>query len=292
MNTPGLFPCPISGAGVHSWIFSSACFLARGGASPSEAIATIKEGLTRPPGPFNEVEKSVEAAFSEIGQNSVSGFESPRREKSWPDLDKASRAAIVGQYGGTEALKALSPDKIEGVKAEDFIDKLFPGNPLLCIGRGQTTFDTKTREEWRGSLRGQELIVPSPMLTRRGWTKAGTISAHSLQATGSRRFLVVEQDYGTFDEQASVLLHLANPKAGAGPLALAVMSGGKSVHGWFSCAGANEDSLRLWFSKAVKLGADPQLWTRSQFCRLPGGTRSNGQPQPVIFLNQLAIPTL
>jgi hypothetical protein len=36
---------------------------------------------------------------------------------------------------------------------------------------------------------------------------------------------------------------------------------------------------------AVTLGADPKLWTRSQFARMPDGTRDNGQRQTVYFFN-------
>jgi hypothetical protein len=78
-----------------------------------------------------------------------------------------------------------------------------------------------------------------------------------------------------------VLMHLSE----TAPLVLAVMSGGKSVHGWFFCEDRNEDSLRLWFSKAVALGADSKLWTRSQFTRMPDGTRDNGNRQSIIYFN-------
>ncbi len=37
--------------------------------------------------------------------------------------------------------------------------------------------------------------------------------------------------------------------------------------------------------KAVSLGADPATWTRSQFVRMPDGTRDNGKRQTVYFFN-------
>jgi hypothetical protein len=130
-------------------------------------------------------------------------------------------------------------------------------------------------------LAALQLIVPSPMTARLGRTQDGTQSAHTLEATGARRFLVIEQDRGTIDEQAAVLLHLA----ARAPLALAVHSGSKSIHGWFYCAGQTEERLERFMRYAVSLGADRATWTRSQFVRMPDGTRENRKRQTVYFFN-------
>jgi hypothetical protein len=125
------------------------------------------------------------------------------------------------------------------------------------------------------------LIVPSPMTARIGLTQDGKESAHALEITGARRFLVIEQDSGTVDVQAAVLLHLAD----WAPLALAVHSGSKSIHGWFYCAGQPEEKLQSFMRYAVSLGADSATWTRSQFVRMPGGARDNGKRQTIFFFN-------
>jgi hypothetical protein len=114
-----------------------------------------------------------------------------------------------------------------------------------------------------------------------GKTKDGRTSAHTLDNTGPRRFLVVEQDTGTADDQAGVLLHLASK----GPLVLAVHSGSKSIHGWFYSHGQPEERLRAFMRHVVEIGADPATWTRSQFVRMPDGTRDNGKRQSVYFFN-------
>jgi hypothetical protein len=80
---------------------------------------------------------------------------------------------------------------------------------------------------------------------------------------------------------AALLLHLAE-KA---PLALAVHSGGKSLHGWFYCAAVPEETVWRTFQYAVSLGADRANWTPSQFARMPDGLRENGRRQTVYFLN-------
>jgi hypothetical protein len=68
------------------------------------------------------------------------------------------------------------------------MDKLFPGNPLLCCGKSNSDFDTKPREDWRGELSKLQMIAPSPMSAVTGKTKDGRESKHTLDNTGSRRF--------------------------------------------------------------------------------------------------------
>jgi hypothetical protein len=187
----------------------------------------------------------------------------------WPKVNQEQRAAIIRDGGGLVDLWELSNPRIEDnvPHTEAVIDHLFPRNPFLCCGRSQSDFDTKPREEWRGRLSGLSLIVPSPMIARTGLTKDG-------------RFLICEFDSGGVDEHAAILMHLA----AYAPLVCAVHSGGKSIHGWYIVEGQPEEKVIKFFRYAVSLGADPQLWTRSQFCRMPDGTR-NGNRQTIFFLN-------
>jgi hypothetical protein len=46
-----------------------------------------------------------------------------------------------------------------------------------------------------------------------------------------------------------------------------------------------DEKVARFFRYAVSLGADPATWTRSQFVRVPDGTRDNGRRQTVFFLN-------
>jgi hypothetical protein len=57
------------------------------------------------------------------------------------------------------------------------------------------------------------------------------------------------------------------------------------MHGWFFCAGQTEDRLHRFMEYAVTLGGDAATWTRSQFVRMPDGTRDNGKRQTVYFFN-------
>jgi len=115
-----------------------------------------------------------------------------------------------------------------------------------------------------------------------GLTQDGRTSARCLGNTGPRKYLVVEQDTGTADEQAAVLLHLAE----RAPLVLVVTSGNKSLHGWFGCQDASDANLRDFFNYAVMLGADPATWTPCQLVRMPEGRRDNGARQAVFFMNK------
>jgi len=130
-------------------------------------------------------------------------------------------------------------------------------------------------------MSGLALIVPSPMSAITGLTKDGRESKHTLDNTGPRRFLICEFDTGTADDHAALLIHLA----GYAPLVCVVHSGGKSCHGWFYVHGEPDARVEKFFRYAVSLGADAATWTRSQFVRMPDGTRDNGKRQTVYFLN-------
>lgn len=199
-----------------------------------------------------------------------------RRE--WPEVNQEQRAASLRDNGGLADLWKASKPRIEDAAqhTEEIIDRLFPGNPLLCCGKSSSVFDTKPREDWRGQMSALALIVPSPMSAIEGVTKEGKPSRHSLSNTGERRFLICEFDTGTADEHAALLLHLGT----FAPLVCAVHSGGKSLHGWFFVHGQPAAKVEKFFRHAVSLGADRATWTRSQFVRMPDGTRDNGERPP------------
>jgi len=185
-------------------------------------------------------------------------------------------------------------------KTDQIIELLFPGNPLLCCAWSRHHVDTRVRGNWY-KLQDLQFNVPNPMIAQQGVTQEGKLSAHALSNTGPRRFLIVEFDFASSnsDEEArlleqlstegqdvkdlcsALLLHLAE----RAPLALAVYSGGKSLHGWFYCANVPEQTIWRTFQYAVLLGADRANWTPSQFARMPDGRRESGSRQTVYFFN-------
>jgi hypothetical protein len=234
--------------------------------------------------PLSEIESAVDKAKDCAWQPGRNGFlNSPAPAPVWPALNAKARAEIVADGGGLVDLWEASPIRIESndPRTEEIVDMLFPGDPLLCCGKSNSDFDTRPREAWRGQLSALQLIAPSPMCAIEGVTKEGKPSRHTLNNTGLRYFLVVEFDSGPIDTHAALLLHLAS----RAPMVLAVHSGGKSLHGWFYCAGQLEERLRRFMAYAVSLGADHATWTRSQFVRMPDGRRSNGRRQTVYFFN-------
>jgi len=268
-----LKPCPASGEGVHNWVFYAACSLIEAALSDVEAEAEIEAAMTREPNPASEI---TDALRSARGDHS-------RSRPRWSPVNPAAIAEIVETGPTLLELISRSPEPIQFVpqsRAEMFIDTLFPGNPLLCVGR-KNHFYTDTRETFRGHLHARELIVPSPMSAQMGRTKQGKMSYRSESNTGTRRFLVVEFDRGTLDQQAALLWHLAGRIA---PLALVVFSGGKSLHGWFYCAGQREEKLERFFRYAASLGADTKTWSRCQFVRMPDGQRADGKTSDALKL--------
>ena len=278
-----LATCPRAGEGVHGWLFKVARQLHAH--RPPEEIISLLAATVAGCGravPVSEIESAVDSAKDCAWQPGRTGCSSPAPFRTWPEVNQTARREIAKACGLVDLWEA-SPVRIETTdnRTEEIADTLFPDNPLLCCGKSNSVFDTRPREDWRGELSELQLIVPSPMSAVDGVTKDGKPSRHTLSNTGPRRFLVVEFDTGTTDEHAALLLHLAS----GAPLVLAVHSGGKSLHGWFYCTGQPEDRLRRFMEYAASIGADPATWTRSQFVRMPDGTRDNGNRQTVYFFN-------
>jgi hypothetical protein len=274
---------PRAGEGVHNWLFRVARQLHAH--LPAVEIVARLESRVQCCGRHvsrKEIEDAVKNALACAWQ--PSGNAAPVQSVAkWPVVNQEQREAIVRDNGGLADLWGESKPRIEDNVAhtEAIIDRLFPGNPLLCCGKSNSDFDTKPREDWRGKMSALALIVPSPMSAVTGQTKDGKESKHTLANTGARRFLICEFDAGTVDEHAALLIHLA----GYAPLVCAVHSGGKSLHGWFYVHGQPAAKIEKFFRYAVSLGADHATWTRCQFVRMPDGTRDNGKRQTVFYTN-------
>jgi hypothetical protein len=266
--------------GTHKFPFVAALRCKEAGLTEEQAEQLIEAEEHLMPRYFKP-EEVWEAVCSAYGSANTA-------HRKWPQVDRAKRRPIISQGGGLRTLQhcSQSEESSDARLTEDIIDLLFPGNPLLCAGQSVRVFSTKERDKWRGRLSDRQFIVPSPMSTPTGLTKDGRESAKSDDNTGDRRFLVIEQDKIDGkdiprDEQEAVLVHLSTRL----PLVLAVSSGGKSVHGWFLCEGAVESDLREFMEYAVSLGADSATWTKSQFVRMPDGTRQNGNRQEILYFN-------
>jgi hypothetical protein len=274
---------PQAGEGVHGWLFRVARQLHAH--LPAGEIVSLLESRVATCGRFvprNEIVEAVKNSLAcawQPGSRSQPIHAAPK----WPSVNQEQREAVIRNGGGLVDLWEQSPVRIEdnASHTEEIIDALFPSDPLLCCGKSNSDFDTRSREQWRGQLSALQLIVPSSMMARSGLTKERKQSAHALSITGPRRYLGVEFDQGNVDDHAALFLYLAE----TAPLALVVYSGNKSLHGWFFCAGQPEERLKRFMRYTVSLGADRATWTPSQFVRMPDGARANGKRQTVYFFN-------
>jgi hypothetical protein len=262
---------PERGAGLNNWLFRAARVLHPYRSEP-EIVALLSAATGGLPVKLGEIERAVRNSRSAAWSPDQPATMKPRAA-TWPTVDSARREAAAST-GNLSDLWEASPVRLEDniSRVEEVIDALFPGNPLLCVGRSNSEFKTRHREELRGELSEMSLIVPSPMSAVTGLTQDGRPSEHTLSNTGDRRFLVIEQDSGTLDDQAG-----------------AVHSGSKSIHGWFYCQGKDEEFLKRFMRYAVALGADRATWTRSQFVRMPDGLRDTGARQTVFYFDPTRI---
>jgi hypothetical protein len=276
--------CPQAGSGVHPWIFKAACKLQHR-QTPAESFAIIAAAVS---GCGRDVpDREIWDAIEYLGQSKDhrgSRRSGNRRiRQRWPLVDGKQRAkAICKGKVSLEMLRMLSPESLAEQEPQRFLELLFPGNPLICVGQSNCCFYTAKRSQFAADLPKCSLIVPSPMKSVWGVTRPGGLSMHSLDNTGPRKYLITEFDGGTFDEQAAIIWHLKK----SAPLAMVVHSGGKSLHAWWSCQGVDESKLRRWMEWAVALGADSRMWTPCQFARMPGGWREDkGKRQDVVYFD-------
>jgi hypothetical protein len=269
------FEPAVQGQGGGTVLFKAAVALVWGFAlSPEQALPYLQEFNQRSQPPWKDyrLEHKLNQALKHPGHKKPRGHllgdnvsnDSilpvsqclPKPEPTWPAPDLIAIDNIVSSGPGLYNLWEQSPMRFDDSNshAEEIIDCLFPGNPLLCIGKSNEEFATRHREDWRGSLSERSLIVPSPMLSVWGKTQADKPSQHTKEATGKRAYLVVEFDFAVLDNTgkptrwaelvpkwrnsgievvdacASLLLYLREQWP---TLTCVTFSGGKSLHGWF-----------------------------------------------------------
>jgi hypothetical protein len=284
-------PSPTTGNGVHFWLLSQANRCRLGGLELETTAQCLRDAV-RNCGrvvPEREIVDAVQKAFASDwvpdGAMKIirTGAALLKRERM-PAVDPALIASVEASGLGAADLSGASPVPLTDpqMHPEAIIDTLFPGDPLLAVGKF-TAEDARTapRSHWRGHLEWSALIVPSPMSALTGTNLDGEESRRCLDNTGPRRFLVVEFDSGATDGHAARLLHLAT----FAPLIVVVHSGCKSLHGWFFVANQPEAKVRQFFRYARALGADKATWSPCQMVRIPGGLRDDGHRQAVLYLN-------
>jgi hypothetical protein len=316
----------ISGQHGHDATFKVACALVWGfGLSPGEAFPLFAEWNVGCMPPWNERElrrKLIQASIhpnhqkprghllgKELSPATITpNGPLPKPEPTWPKPNLSAIDRIVSAGSGLYDLWEKSPIRFEDGKnhAEEIIDVLLPGNPLLCVARSNELFATRQRETWRGRLATLPLMVPNPMIAVAGITQDGRWSEHTKHATAKRVYQVIEFDFSEKDKNggdtiwaplirkwqesgitvldacAALIGYLAERLP---TLAVVCFSGGKSLHAWFRVFKLDKPKQREFMRYAVSLGADRATWTRSQLVRIPDGLRPNGARQTCHYLN-------
>lgn len=285
---------PASGDGVHQWIFRMALKLYRCSKLSDDDRAALLFWAVRGCG-RTVSDREIDDAIRN-SKRFADGAPQPRKaarraegahkagRTGWPDLSVELREeALASSPFGVAELRQRSP-ATTGQTHQDsgwYVEQLFPGDPLLCIGASPAKCGTMPLSaiKRRYKLGAHALIVPSPMSALSGTNQEGKRSLRCLDNTGPRRFVVTEFDRGTLDEHASLILHL---KA-FGPLVMVLWSGSKSLHAWWDADGVPEEELRRFFRYAVALGADPATWTRCQLVRLPEGWREDKATRQAVY---------
>jgi hypothetical protein len=330
--------CPraISGQGGHNQTFAVACALVNGFALNCEqALAFLQRynQKCKPEWSQAELEHKIESAACAkhnrprgdlinhrgdpqydccepvpINRLATTAPDQRKASSKWPGARFLKIQKIVKAGAGLADLIERSPRRFDDTEphAEEIVDVLFPGNPLLCAGRSRSAFATRRREVWRGRLAELSLIVPNPMLALKGLTKEGKESEHTLRATAHQVYQVIEFDFTVktrrgqsdsvwaplvrnwqageieiVDACAALHMHLAS----RAPLVLVTHSGGKSLHGWYRVFELLLAERLEFMRYAVSLGADRATWVRNQFVRVPDGRRENGARQVCYYFN-------
>jgi hypothetical protein len=306
---------PRAGNGVHPWLFRIARQLhAHMGRIEMERLLVEKvQGCGRHV-PIHEIREAIKnsanCAWTPAEQEPENGQAKSERKNPPPDREAIHKIVRnrIGLYDLRERSEIRFGDADGPPQTEYIIDSIFPGDPLLCVGKSSSEFSTRRRSVWRGHLSRLPLIVPNPMTKVVGKTKDGRPSEHTLDAIGPRLWLVCEFDFSKFardgitptewktliESWESAEITIADACSALlwelgtlAPLVLVVSSGGKSLHGWFKVAGATEEQLREFSRIAMRLSAcSSTVNNPSQFVRIPDGLRENGARQLVWYFKR------
>lgn len=285
-----LEPCPTSGGGVHLWLARAARFYERAGMDANQVAAKIIEGVQGcgRSVPARELNSAVSFVFKTPTEKLTSREYVAKQRGKIPriSINKQFRRQVVSNEMPLDELYYKSPIETAELCSSDYLRHLFKPNELVCIASGgPATARTRPLSDWLENLDGCDLVVPSPMVAETGTNQDGKPSTRCADNTGPRRFLVIECDHGTQDEQSAILWHMRLYS----PLALVCFSGSKSLHGWLDVSDKNEELVRRIHAYAASLGADTATFTTCQLVRLPGGTRDANKHQTVHYFDPYAI---
>jgi hypothetical protein len=285
---------------VHRHILSIANQL-RHHVPAEQAVELIRAAMPRRR-KGREIEETVERAYN---LKKIRKIDTPPVHCVDITLIEQIVAERIGPKSALAELEEKSPAPIPD-STDQIIRTLFRHDSILCVGwqlnQCMTAALSNLDDDHLGAY---QFIVPSPMSAFESIDSDGRRHQRCLANTGPRRFIVCDIDikpgpnspynelierwakFGVTvqDAAAALIGYLAEH----GPLTMVVFSGNISLQAWFYCQGESESAnsqLRVFFENAVILGVDRSGWTRCQFFRMPGATRSDtGHRQTVHYFN-------
>ena len=263
---------PRPGENRHAWIYRVAISFKRQGADMDDVQCRLEQ-LARDWGWFDRL-RDIAQAIAKLRNRSAKAAGSA----VWmPKPDPEARALAL-------AVRPLFTTAPVGLTAGEILPRLFRPDGLVCAAVEEMRPTTQRLADVLPVADRMQYVVANPMCAPHGLTQEGHMAPRSLGNAclpRDRRYIVIEFDTGDpLDAQTRLLSALHTPEA---PLALAVYSGGKSIHGWF-----NVDMLRPFaklqaFRRGVLLGCDYSLWDLSKLVRMPGGLRVSGARQEILY---------
>jgi hypothetical protein len=193
---------------------------------------------------------------------------SPPPGRRFYDLDSARHVAAAASATVAD-LEASSPVQCsaESPRAADVLRSLFPDpGMLVCAGADSSTAQQRMTWEWVSMSSAPAVVLPSPIPI-----ESAAKPPQSGFSLCNRRHLVVELYRGTPDEQAGIILHLAE----YAPLrVVCVDAKSGNLNAWFLTAGSSLDAVRDFFRYAALLGADPRTWVPWAMSAMPGAANN------------------
>lgn len=278
--------------GIHRWLFSQVRIAQLKGFSEEYIRDTFRPALdlmlSRKMLRREVTDRDLDQAICNIFRTAGEVVRTDPKPLSYSPVDGWCKVAatLPAVLNARRVEKALVEAKVPELAVSGDWTQLFRGSDLLCVGRSASDYFVVEGSKL-SEIKDAQFIVPNPLRKRLGTTQQGRYTSHCRDATGPRRYIVMENDHGMpVSDQIKILFWVSAQTET--PLRLVVHSGGKSVHGWFDTAGATEDQIFDWVKFAVSVGFDPRLILPEQFVRFPGGFRKDKNArQEIIYTNTL-----
>ena len=179
-HTTKVLECPDEGQGVNNWTIRTAWQLRKDGINAEQAYSILLGRTTRAESWVAEAEiaRAIETVYRTKSKASTR-----KARPKWPQRQKEAIEAIIKSPVALDDFRNNSPSST-GISPFEALDLLFPGDPMLCLGKRPDRIDTRPKSNWEQDIMKCQLVVPNTMTQRTGLTQSGRESLRCLQNTG------------------------------------------------------------------------------------------------------------